>query len=755
MVSSGKEVGGVPPPSQPSRFQALRSWLVSSSEPPPDERATRWAPLALVALAVAFNLWLLRAEILPVRQLNDSAVHQSMIRWALDRIREGHLPLDGWYPYLGLGSSLFHHYQSLPHALSGYLALVTGPDFAFSGTLYLLLASWPISVYLGARLLGWERWPAAGAALLSPLLVSAPGYGYEHGSYTWRGLGVWSQLWGMWLLPLAWGLSWRVISGRSRRFAIAALVVGLTAACHFITGYLAFLILPLWVLIKPGELWRRLGRAALVGVGGVLIISWVVVPLLLDSSYSTQSRYLRGTFWYDSYGARKVLGWLFSGRLFDGSDPVRIPVISALVALGIVVCLVRFRTDERARALIGALALSLVLFSGRATFGPLVNLLPGNGDLLLHRFIIGVHMSGLLLAGVGVGWIAGRAKPLVVRFDRVSQRAAVSVAVLGVVILVLAPAWTERVAFDNQGARWLHNQRLADASQGASVDALIAEAKALGPGRMYGGSFGGWGQDDRIYSVPLYAYLLANDADAVGYNGRTTSVSEDVEFLFDPTDPSDYDLFNVRYLFLPAGQQPPVPATIVDTKGGVSLWQVPTSGFLQVVDALPPITADRSNLAAAVQPWMRSSLPEKGWFPTIAFGGKPGAPATLPTTETPSEPAGTVSDEAVSLENGLVLGGVDASRPAMVVLKASFDPRWMVLVDGVELPPQMVAPGFVGREVPPGHHSIAFVYRPFPRYDVLFALGAIVFLLLLLVPKSVGLRRHRQRPAPPGGSVAP
>ncbi len=370
----------------------------------PSDEGKRLGPLALVAIAVGFNLYVLRAEILPVLYLNDSSVHLSMVRWAVARMQEGHLPFDGWYPYLGLGSSLFHHYQSLPHTLTGTLGLAIGADRAYAGTLYVLLATWPISVYLGARWLGWERWAAGAAALVSPLVLSTPGYGYEHGSYTWRGLGVWSQEWAMWLLPLALGLSWRAVSRSTpTRYAVAALVVGLTAACHFLTGYLAFLAIGVWVLIRPSELWKRIGRAALVGFGALLIISWVVVPLLLDSRWTSQSRYLKGTFWFDSFGARKVLAWLFTGQLFDGTRTI--PVISVLVAVGAGVCIARFRRDERARALLGLLALSLLLFFGRPTLGPLLKLLPGSDDLLLHRYIMGVHLAGIMLAGVGGAWL--------------------------------------------------------------------------------------------------------------------------------------------------------------------------------------------------------------------------------------------------------------------------------------------------------------------------------------------------------------
>ncbi len=44
-----------------------------------------------------------------------------------------------------------------------------GPEAAFRWTLYLLLSLWPVSVYLGARLLGAGR-GAAGAWVIMPLL---------------------------------------------------------------------------------------------------------------------------------------------------------------------------------------------------------------------------------------------------------------------------------------------------------------------------------------------------------------------------------------------------------------------------------------------------------------------------------------------------------------------------------------------------------------------------------------------------------
>ena len=210
----------------------------------------RWLPLLLVGGVCLFNLVVLRAETTPAQNLNDSALHLQMVRWASQQISDGRLPLDGWFPNLTLGSSQFHHYQSLPHTVTACVSRLFGghDQTTYLWLQYLLLALWPISVFLGARLLGWGDGAAAGAALVSPLVASAAVYGFEHRSYTWQGSGVYSQLWAMWLLPLAWGLTWRAVSRGRARWA-AALAVALTIACHFLTGYLAVVMIGVWAVL--------------------------------------------------------------------------------------------------------------------------------------------------------------------------------------------------------------------------------------------------------------------------------------------------------------------------------------------------------------------------------------------------------------------------------------------------------------------------------------------------------------------------
>jgi hypothetical protein len=149
-------------------------------------------------------------------------------------------------------------------------------------------------------------------------------------------------------------------------------------------------------------------------------------------------------------------------------------------------------------------------------------------------------------------------------------------------------------------------------------------------------------------------------------------------------------------------------------------------------------------------------------YPTVAFNGAPAAPGTLTGATSVSVPAGTVIGAYAQPQDGVFGADVEANRPGMVLLKATYDPRWHASVDGVDVSTAMVAPSFVGVPIPAGRHSIVFEYHPYPYYWLLIAIG--LFTQLALV---VGWRRSRRRkprvevsaeqtPAPaPVGSAKP
>ncbi|HEY7659162.1 MAG TPA: DUF6541 family protein [Actinomycetota bacterium] len=701
---------------------------------------SRW-PLVVLGAVVLFNLVVLRAEPQPVLNLNDSTIHGSMLAWANTRIEDGHLPLDGWYPDVSLGSSRFHHYQSLPHVLGGALAVLTGPERALTWTLYLGLALWPIVVYAGGRLMGWNPWVCAFAGALSPLIVSEPQLGYEWGSYAWRGYGTWAQLWGMWLLPLAWGTSWRAVS-QGRSYAIAALVLALTIAAHLLTGYLALLSLGVFALVKWSDLLRRVGRAAVVGLGGILVASWVVVPLVVDRVWTVNDEFSRGKIYYDSFGARRILGWLFTGQVFDRN---RAPVVTILVFAGLAVALWRFGRHERARALVGLSLLSLVLFFGRPTLGDVLHLLPGSGDLFLRRFVFGVHLAGLYLAGIGAVRLGQLGLGLISRVGWLKARPALVWAVgVAAAIVFVSSAFVERGSWAARGGQWIHEQAAVDATEGADFGALVDIGLERGPGRFFAGMRSS-AMKDTIGQVPLYAALVNQHVESVGFTRPTWSLSSPIEYRFSSFNPAHYELFAIRYVIDEVADGPPVQAERIAERGRFALWELDT-GYVEVVDVLPPIVADRTNLGLQTAEWFRSDLPARHANPGIAFEGHDAPPATVDPDELPDTPPGVVTSETVELGDGRARATVSAERPSLVMLKTSFDPRWRVTVDGRVVEPQMIAPSFVGASVPAGDHVVTFEYEPFPRYDVLLLIGGLTLVGLWAVPRIL-----RARTVPPSG----
>lgn len=703
--------------------------LIEQDEPESESRWNRFGPLGLVALVCGWGLYVLRSETKPATNLNDTAFHLQMVRWASRQFHEGRIPFDGWFPDLSLGSSFFHHYQSLAEILTGLVVYATGMgnQTAYDWFLYLLLALWPISVYLSARLFDLPRWTAAAAAAVSPLIVSAPGYGYEHSSYTWQGYGVYSQEWAMWLLPLAWGFTWRAVS-RGKQYWAAALALALTMATHFITGYLGMVTVGVWAIVGGHELARRIGRSALVAVGSVCVAAWVLVPLLSDTKWTTQSEYYKGTIFNDSYGAQKILGWLVHGNLFDSG---RFPIVTLLALGGATVCAANARRDPRARAILGAFLVSLLLFFGRKTWGGAIDVLPGMKDIQIHRFEMGVDLAAILLAGIGVGWGLAQIGRLARRVPRGAMPVAAVVSVLAVVG-VLAPAWTKLGTWDQRDNFFLPEQQTADRTDGGDLDKLIAIVKQRGDGRVYAGLRANWGKDYRVGQVPVYAYLSAKDVDAIGFTFRTiSSLSTDIEAAFDEGTLAQYQMLNIKYLLLPADHPPPVAARLIASSGRHRLYEVKTTGYFQVVDRSAPISANRTDLEQQTHDWRVSQLASQAVYPGIAWDGSAGAAPTFAGSLPPAGSPGSVLSQSEDRDNGDFAATVRAKRTSVVLLKATYDPRWAVTVDGVRVATTMMAPGLVGVEVGPGRHVIRFHYAPYNRYPLLFALGALALIALI------------------------
>ena len=702
-------------------------------------RRDRVGPWVLVALAVVWGLWELRPELRAVPYLDDSSLHQQMVRVAASRIRQGHLPLTSWFPYLGLGSPQYLHYQSLPSMASGVLGTVFDPDAVFRWSLYLLLALWPITVYWCGRLFGLGRWTAASAAAVSPLLASAAGIGYETKAYVWVGYGVWTQLWAAWTLPLAWGFTYRALS--SLRAALpAVLFTMLTVALHFETGYLAFVPLVVWPFLVPSDLWRRLGRAVVVGAAALLASAWVIVPLLDQSHWAARNQVLGGTGLENGYGARQVLSWLFTGQIYDAG---RWPVVTVLVGVGLAVCVARWRTSVAGRALVSIWVVTLLMTFGRTTFGSLYRIVPGSSDIFIRRFQMGLQLSGILLAGIGAVFVGRLVLDAALRLSPEGRRARtadpavrglVAAACIVALVIVLAPAWSALGSYDGHNATNIGVQADADAQQEPQIDRLLAYVRAHPQGRVYAGLPTNWGQDFLVGEVPVFKYLESRDVDEVGYTLRTASLMTDPEYFFDQSNPGDYPLFGIGYVILPDTMAPPVPAARVGCSGTYCLWALPHPGYIHVYDTTGVLTATRADVGSRSQTLLASPLLGRARDLTVAFNGQAAATPTAPPGAAPEGSPGRVLTEHADLAGGVARAVVRTNRRATVVLSVSYDPGWRATVNGHPAPTVMVAPALVGVVVGPGVHTVAFAYGGYGSYGPLFALAVAVFVVLALAP---------------------
>jgi hypothetical protein len=703
--------------------------------------ARKHGPWAVATSIALWSMWSLRATLLPVAYLNDSSVHEQMVRFATRLIRTGKDPLTSWFPYLGEGSPQFVHYQSLGALVTGLAGVLFGADGAFRWSLFLLLALWPLVIYASAQLLGLSSWTAAGSAALAPFIVSVPSIGYERGAYLWVGFGLWAQLWASWALPLAWAFTWRSMDDR-RFLCPAAISVASTIGFHFETGYLALLAIMAFPFVVPSQLAVRLRKAALLLGGSLLASAWVLVPLVVFGKWAAINQVLQGTPLVNGYGARRVLSWLVTGQLYDEG---RFPVITLLALIGAAIVIARWRKSALGRAILVMWVLCILLMFGRTTFGALMDVIPGSRDIFFRRFVIGAQLAGLLLAGIGLvegaklvatasRWLADRA------YDSARQRKIATKVLRGIAVfltaLALAPAVVQADRFDAHNSAAVHAERDGETIEVPQITPLIAFIKSHGGGRTYAGLPANWGSLFTVGAVPVFKYLESADVDEVGYTLRTASLMTDPEYHFDEANPSDYTLFGVRYLLLPSNRIAPVAAREVMRRGPYSLWTIESNGYCDVVETIGTVAANRSDIASRTIRVLRSNLIAHHQDLVVAYAGA-GVPVqksgerlfATPSVQSP----GAVISEGAGLANGNARCTIAVRRPSVVMLSASFDPGWRVSVDGQVVKTVMLAPAVVGVRVGPGVHRVLFVHSGFGYYPALALLGVIALVALFVI----------------------
>ncbi len=744
------------PPSVPAGPPLWRR-IVRRLVPTDREGVLAWL---LVTFAVAFNAWYLYPEVgIDVPKLHDGVLHVLSLRRMVTALHAGQDPTDPWFAPVTTGYPLFHYYQHLPFLPPALFAAVfrgVGVETVYNWTSYLLLSAFPLSIYWSMRRFGFSPIAGALSALVAPLLATKGLFGFDDESYVWLGYGMYTQLWGMVLLPPALAQGYRTLRDGGGYFW-SVLLVAAVVLSHLVLGYIALVSLVLFALLRPSpaEVWRRGKRLALVLALAGIVTSYFIVPVLLDNAYLNRSVFEEQSK-YDAFGYEWTLRALFGGRIFDHG---RFPSLTLLAGAGALLCAWRWR-DERYRIPAAFGGLWLLMYFGRPTWGVLIDLATLNVNFYLHRLIAGVHLGGIMLMGLGLTmpW----------RWALARKRVWYLLAPVAITALVLFPVYSDRRDYLESNAAFMHSGERAYQREQRDLDALTAALRGQPPGRVYAGLAGRWGKDYRVGDAPMSALLNSAGFDMIGYLYFPFSVNSDIQALFDETRPEQYDLFNIRYVVAPKTRTFPDFVQPIGDFGRHRLYRVETSGYFGLVNSSVAFRGDRNSFYRAASKWLASGLPGKGQHPQILFEGDggpgvypqplPNSPAVLanmPFGE--SAPRGAITSERVY--NNSYVANVSVARSSFLMLKETYHPGWHAYVNGREAKTVMLMPSYLGVKLAPGRHVVRMVYRPERYRRLLLALGLLMLPAIgvaeLAGPRLARAARRRNLRWPPPAARGP
>lgn len=676
----------------------------------------------LVLVVIVFNAIALWPELTPVPNLNDDAYHLQLVARAADALSRGENPFDHWLPTLELGFPVFLYYQQLPHlavvALSGLTFGSVDLRSMFDLVRYGLLVTLPLTVFLSVRWMGFSRTGAAAAGAAAALFSSDHRFGLEYDSYLWRGFGLYTQLWAVHLSFIAIAALYRLVHVSGRIVPAVFATVGVVLV-HLLYGYMLAISAVVIGLVGLGRsnAGRRLLLLAATGVLVVAITAYLVPPYLGAQAFLDVSPFLPRYRW-DSFGAPAILGWLVTGDLLDHG---RVPVLTALTGLGAMVAIVR--RDRLGLNALALFAVWLTLYFGRATYGPLADLLPFASGLPVHRFIGSVQIAAALLVGVAADWLYGRLSVWIPR-RHVALTASVAA------VLLLAPVLGERWSYAAVDRSWIEESA---ARAGADDDAArIADTLAhLPPGRVYAGLRTNWGQSldlgSSFHGLHLWDLLSARGFDMVRPPAFSFSLNSDLEFDFNDARLADYQVLNVRYVVAPPSVRLPSELRQIVATTRYVLYEAPTTGYasyVAVVDRARP--SSQADLVTRQRLWLASADPAAGRYIRFDFPAPIDVPAPADGCSRPVYESERIAPSRIEVT-------VSCPEAATLALKTTFHPNWQVRIDGVSQTPFMLSPSYLAVSVPAGRHVVVAEYVgsslrvPFVLFGAVVAGSLLVF----------------------------
>jgi hypothetical protein len=677
--------------------------------------------------------------------LNDGAFHLGVTSNTIDAIREGVNPLDFWVPtWLG-GYPLFHYYQPGPYLVLSLLHFILPQSISllllYRTVTILALAAFPPANYIALRWIGFSLETAASGAFLSCLIAAHGTYGIEMESFTWSGWGLFAQALALPLLPLALAGGWRAARGNPRTLRYATILAA-AFLTHILYGYIAALSLGLVPLLvtRRRELLPRAGSLLRFYLQTFALVAFFVVPLIGDLPYHAKSLFDAAEK-FDSHGAGVILTRLFSADLLDYQ---RLPVMTWLAAVGLFLC-VRRRIENGSPVhawVAGGFVLWVLLYFGRATWGPLIDLLPLSQGLHLERLSSGVHIFAIWLAAVALGtvsrwWLSCESPWL---------RAGLG---LAIGTFLLAPILGERITYFARNAGLVRDAKLQFDQQAPAFTPVMRLLRELPPGRVYAGHSGNWGRNYRVGQVQVYSVLSAEAITLIGHTPYSWSLASDFQIQLQWPDVPAYNLWDIRYLLTDQTQSPPPGAELLLQSGPHHLYRLPSEGPFAIVSVPLAVAGNKETVWYITNMWTKGQWAQQHRHARLLLAGEDTAslpllrmqdpfryrsldgmdhnvfdPPALFMKPAPAPAPGSVHE--VSLGRQDASATLDLQRPGAVLFKATYHPGWQAYVDGVRTATMTLTPGLLGIEVPAGVHHLELHYRSGWLKAILLALGALL-----------------------------
>lgn len=658
------------------------------------------ASLGILAAALVVNCVALWPETEMVRaDHNDYVNHLAIIKRIVAAVEHGENPLDCWSSESSLGYAQVRTYMTLPHAAvaGAYFAMgKTVPiETVFLGVRWLAVAMLPAAFYAAAVLLGWGPWVAAAASLLAPLVATDDLYGIDYASFVSKGFGLYAQAIAIWFLLLTVGFADRACRRRGS-VVLAGVLLSCALLSHFVYGYMAAGSLVLLGLAHR----TRVTRVIAAGGVAVALCAHQIVPVIEDGRYLNHSRF-EGLYKWDSFGAKKVLGWLFTGQLLDSG---RLPVLTLLAAAGVALAVWRFarlrRLAPRRLFLLYGAAVWIALYLGRPFWGRaliLAGILP---DFHLHRLIGGVHVFLVLLA----------ATALAALWRAASRRLHWAAAVAATGIL-LYPAAAERAHFLAENTRE-NNEVLAKFD---NLREELDEVTALA--RQRGGRLVPLNLVQGPREITFRVFLESRELPIVPHVTHALALTADMMATFDGNVSEEYRQYNVKTFVLRGEFMDRVPPFLkpLPSIGSMLVYEAPGTGYFDVVQAPMAVRTTREDFLDINRHWMLSEWPAKNAHLWLDFGDAPREMArhtsdtVLPAPPVSGLGAGAVQSERKTGE--VYEADYEAATPAFVIFRMTWHPRWKVYVDGRPERTMMLSPGVLGVRTAAGRHHVLCRYE--------------------------------------------